>query len=204
MSLPTPTEIEAARTPQGGWTRETLERWGIEWPPRKGWKRALTKCHGGLHPIERPCPKCGAEQGQPCVGKGRRERKAFHRERGSRRAHMIFHMRADEVESPIEALLAGALLGWIDHHDAAAKLTTQVSVGPYRADIMIEAAGCKLIVECDGAAYHNTPEAIQRDKRRDRYFVTQGIAVMRFTGKEIQADPRGCAAEVGVWIRSRR
>lgn len=33
--------IEAARTPAGGWTRETLAGWGIAWPPQKGWKREL-------------------------------------------------------------------------------------------------------------------------------------------------------------------
>lgn len=34
-------EIAAARTEKGGWTRETLERWGVPWPPPKGWKRDL-------------------------------------------------------------------------------------------------------------------------------------------------------------------
>ena len=34
-------EILAARTASGGWTRETLERWGVPWPPPKGWKAAL-------------------------------------------------------------------------------------------------------------------------------------------------------------------
>lgn len=157
------------------------------------------------HPIERPCPRCGAEAGQPCIGKWGRERRAFHRQRGSRRAHLIYEMRADQVESPIEDLMAGTILGWIEHHGAVGiELSTQVPVGPYRADILIEAAGKRLVVECDGAAYHNTPEAVQRDKRRDRFFVTQGIAVMRFTGKEIQRDPRGCAAQVGVWILAQR
>lgn len=34
-------EIEAARTPTGGWTREQLREWGVAWPPPKGWKNAL-------------------------------------------------------------------------------------------------------------------------------------------------------------------
>lgn len=29
--------IMAARTPRGGFTKETLAGWGIAWPPRKGW-----------------------------------------------------------------------------------------------------------------------------------------------------------------------
>ena len=34
-------EIEAAKTPQGGWTRESLAAWGVPWPPPRGWKRKL-------------------------------------------------------------------------------------------------------------------------------------------------------------------
>jgi hypothetical protein len=34
-------EMNAARTPAGGWTRETLAGWGVPWPPPKGWKAAL-------------------------------------------------------------------------------------------------------------------------------------------------------------------
>lgn len=31
-------EIESAKTPNGGWTRETLAGWGVTWPPPKGWR----------------------------------------------------------------------------------------------------------------------------------------------------------------------
>lgn len=43
-------EIEAAKTPNGGWTRVTLEAWGVPWPPPKGWKDALL---GGEAIVER-------------------------------------------------------------------------------------------------------------------------------------------------------
>jgi len=36
-------EILAARSPKGGWTRKTLEKWGVPWPPPKGWKTELTE-----------------------------------------------------------------------------------------------------------------------------------------------------------------
>ena len=39
--MPTAEEIEAARTPAGGWTRAQLAQWGIPWPPPKGWKTGL-------------------------------------------------------------------------------------------------------------------------------------------------------------------
>ncbi len=34
-------EIDAARTAKGGFSKETLAGWGIDWPPPHGWKKAL-------------------------------------------------------------------------------------------------------------------------------------------------------------------
>lgn len=34
-------QIEAAKTPKGGWTKAQLAAWGVPWPPPKGWKKAL-------------------------------------------------------------------------------------------------------------------------------------------------------------------
>lgn len=34
-------EIEAGKTERGGWSKSTIEGWGIAWPPPKGWKEAL-------------------------------------------------------------------------------------------------------------------------------------------------------------------
>ncbi len=38
----TEAEIAAAATPRGGWTRETMQAWGVPWPPPKGWRKAIT------------------------------------------------------------------------------------------------------------------------------------------------------------------
>lgn len=46
MSTPiTWEEIDAARTPKGGFTRKALEQWGIPWPPPSGWRDCLA-AHG--------------------------------------------------------------------------------------------------------------------------------------------------------------
>jgi hypothetical protein len=34
-------QIEAGKTERGGWSKSTLESWGIAWPPPKGWIQAL-------------------------------------------------------------------------------------------------------------------------------------------------------------------
>lgn len=154
-------------------------------------------------PAYRICPTCGAEAGQPCIGTRGHERKSFHRARGSRRkAHAIYSANQFETQSPIEELLAGTVIGWIKHHEIpGVTIGTQYPIGPYRADIYIKTGRRELVVECDGAAYHGSPEQVERDKRRDRYCAARGIHVMRFNGTEINRDPRGCAAEIGLWIK---
>lgn len=34
-------EVEAGRSPAGGWNKATLAAWGVPWPPPKGWKEQL-------------------------------------------------------------------------------------------------------------------------------------------------------------------
>jgi hypothetical protein len=34
-------EIDAHKTPAGGWTQKALAAWEAPWPPPKGWRRAL-------------------------------------------------------------------------------------------------------------------------------------------------------------------
>jgi len=41
FKLPSPAEIEAAKTHAGAWTAKQLAEWGVEWPPRRGWRQAL-------------------------------------------------------------------------------------------------------------------------------------------------------------------
>ncbi|WP_199546306.1 hypothetical protein [Streptomyces sp. N35] len=41
--LPSPDEVEAAKTPAGAWTKAQLAAWGVPWPAPKGWKQRLAK-----------------------------------------------------------------------------------------------------------------------------------------------------------------
>lgn len=47
----------------------------------------------------------------------------------------------------------------------------------------------KLIVECDGYAYHSDKTSFTKDRIRDRKLQEQGFQVLRFSGQEIVADP---------------
>ncbi|CAB4949674.1 unannotated protein [freshwater metagenome] len=58
----------------------------------------------------------------------------------------------------------------------------------------------RLIVECDGHAFHErTKEQAARDRSRDREFQLRGYTVLRFTGSEIHNDPLGCARQISDW-----
>jgi very-short-patch-repair endonuclease len=109
-------------------------------------------------------------------------------------------------ESPIEAQLARAISIEIERSSVGCEQRLQEKVGPYRADIFIAAPnGRTLAIECDGAKFHaETREQVDRDKRRDRYFATHGISVMRFTGSEISRCPEACATEVRLWLEGSR
>lgn len=53
------------------------------------------------------------------------------------------------------------------------------------------------IVECDGHDFHEkTKEQVARDKKRDRYFQSLNMKVIRFSGSEIYKDPFACVDEL--------
>lgn len=72
-------QILAGRSRKGGWTRATLARWGVPWPPPKGWRKALIA--GAPIPEHQPkeqrlgkpnwsgtCENCGASPIVPLTG----------------------------------------------------------------------------------------------------------------------------------------
>jgi hypothetical protein len=40
-------EVEAGRSPAGGFTRKQLAEWGVPWPPPAGWLQALLRGEDG-------------------------------------------------------------------------------------------------------------------------------------------------------------
>ncbi len=37
----TPDDIEAGKSPKGGFTKKQLAKWGVKYPPMTGWQKAL-------------------------------------------------------------------------------------------------------------------------------------------------------------------
>lgn len=75
-------------------------------------------------------------------------------------------------------------------------------IGEYRADFALihNPTSRRLVVECDGHEFHEKASQRDRDKARDRYFLTRGWPVMRFTGSEIHRQLDLCLADVVAYL----
>lgn len=119
----------------------------------------------------------------------------------------------DNCDSPIEAILGGAVLVYFDRAGtplALAKtldsenlpdglvLVPQFKWAYYRSDWAIynpktEAA---LLIECDGKDFHSSPEQVAHDRKKDQAALDRGYLTMRFTGARINFDADGCAQKI--------
>ena len=61
----------------------------------------------------------------------------------------------------------------------------------------------KVAVEMDGAAYHGSPQARERDNRRDVALAALGWVVLRFGYHRLTSDPDGCRREILEVCRTR-
>jgi len=80
-----------------------------------------------------------------------------------------------KLKSPIERPLYNALV--INDYS----VRTQVKCGPYRIELVIDS----LAIECDGKAYHFSPEQKAHDWKKDAYLRKQGYKIMRVSGSSI-------------------
>jgi hypothetical protein len=61
----------------------------------------------------------------------------------------------------------------------------------------------KLAVELDGAAFHGSQEARERDLRRDAALAAAGWLVLRFSYRRLTREPEACRAEIVAAYRRR-
>ncbi|QOT82144.1 endonuclease domain-containing protein [Cupriavidus basilensis] len=80
-------------------------------------------------------------------------------------------------------------------------LDLQVKIPPYRADFV---ANGKLVIEVDGAAYHSSQEAIERDGDRDAVLVAKGYQVVRIPARVVFASPQQAIRSVQAGLNSLR
>ena len=74
------------------------------------------------------------------------------------------------------------LYGWLE--EAGVLYSREFKIGRYFADIFIPDK--RLVVECDGY-YHNTPERMKHDQKRDAFMTSRGIRVVRIRSQDIRS-----------------
>lgn len=85
----------------------------------------------------------------------------------------------------------------------------QAPVGKYCADFLICLSHWKGgyvwgAIECDGHDHHNlTKEQAQHDRERDRFFQSQGVFILRYTGSEIWKSPLKVVVEAITLLKER-
>lgn len=99
-------------------------------------------------------------------------------------------------ESAIERLMLWAMLG------EGVGPEIQQEIGDFTCDFLLRSE--RIVIECDGHEFHTTVKRQARDRRIDRELQKQGYAILRFTGSQINADPKTCAIEVRQFIESRK
>ena len=97
------------------------------------------------------------------------------------------------AESPLETVARIRL------RRAGFGLECQVPIeGVGRVDLLVEG---RVVVELDGRAYHQDPEAFAKDRRRDRTLQILGYKVARFTWAEVMEDGRVLETAVAALLR---
>lgn len=90
-------------------------------------------------------------------------------------------------ESPAEVAFLDAMISAFDLQPDKGRLfghgltlQMQVSVANYRLDFLVDKG---LVIEVDGARWHSSPEAIERDTERDKVLSSRGFEVLRIPAK---------------------
>jgi very-short-patch-repair endonuclease len=100
-----------------------------------------------------------------------------------------------KCESPIERKLYEALT-WSGYNVKA-----QYVVPPARYRIDLALPQYKIAIECDGRAYHSTPEQKRHDQKKDAYLRRKGWKVLRFPGSVIHANVGDVIQQIEEEIR---
>ncbi len=86
-------------------------------------------------------------------------------------------------ESPIEEKFWEALKR--NEISAERQYLESISKSNYFLDFAVFCKKCKIAIECNGDTFHNKPENIKKDKRRDNSLKSKGWNVFRYTSEDI-------------------
>lgn len=99
----------------------------------------------------------------------------------------LLRLTSERSESILESVVRVRLV------QAGYAVEEQVPMGSYRADLLV---GGRVVVECDGFAFHGERETFERDRRRDAVFAAAGYQVLRLSYRRVTADWKGVLADL--------
>jgi very-short-patch-repair endonuclease len=132
-------------------------------------------------------------------------------------SRLIQEMSENNIVSPIEQIFYAH---WhFKEHSPHVELLSQHKIGQYKVDFLVSPISFFVnscdgynydslltnidkdiqdyAVELDGHEFHEkTKEQVEKDKKRERFLVSKGLIVMRFSGREIYKNPFDCVNEV--------
>lgn len=74
--------------------------------------------------------------------------------------------------------------------------------GGYFLDLAIFCREGVVDVECDGASYHTGLKKAEQDRQRDNCLTLRGWRILRFSGREIRQNLRGCVEMVKRMVKN--
>jgi very-short-patch-repair endonuclease len=77
------------------------------------------------------------------------------------------------------------------------------AVGDGRRILLDACPEARVDVELDGAAFHGSRAAREKDLRRDSALAVLGWVVLRFSYARLVSDPEGCRQEIEAVVRLR-
>ncbi len=116
-------------------------------------------------------------------------------------------MQIIDLDSPIEKIMEKALkenaIDYDSQYAVYEKNGSKRWFHKYIFDFVVYGKHSKVVVECDGKAYHSTDEQRVHDTTRDIWALHQGFDdVLRFTGSQIKKDVRLCIDKIKSTIQS--
>ena len=105
----------------------------------------------------------------------------------------VLAKKLDRAQPQMFTSLEKKLYGMLMSLNMPYSLYAQYSAGP-TFDYQLDAAipNLKVGVEADGEIWHNNPDKIAKDKRRDSELASKGWIIVRFTDKELNDHPQDC------------
>lgn len=116
----------------------------------------------------------------------------------------VIAAKKDNSQAQMFTSLEKTLYGLLLSMNMPYALYAQYSAGP-SMDYQLDAAipMLKIGLEADGGIWHNNPEKIAKDKRRDSELATHGWVILRFTDKELKDHPQDCINVILQAIKKR-